>query len=90
MNENHPRHASRRGILQAGVAIVAAGAMAGNAVAEESSPKIEKSLVGYQDKPNPDGQKCSTCQLFLPPNACATVAGKISPNGWCGAYNPKS
>lgn len=80
--------ASRRNILRAGAAMIAAGAVVTRAAAEETQ-KIEKSLVGYQEKPNANGQHCSVCANFQPPNACAIVAGDISPNGWCGAFAPK-
>lgn len=88
MSHDDTPKASRRGLLMAGAAIVAAGAVVRQAAADDQQ-KIEKSLVGYQDKPNANGQKCSTCANFQPPNACAIVAGTISPNGWCGAFAPK-
>lgn len=91
MNNNHDPKASRRTILQAGLVIAAGAASVRHAVAAAEAPtKVEQSLVAYQDKPAANGQKCSTCQVFLPPNACATVAGTISPNGWCGAFIPKT
>ena len=86
--------ASRREVFRAGVAILAASA-AGTAIARaQASParlaqtKIAKEQLMYQDHPN-DGNKCSTCAQFEPPNACKIVAGEISPNGWCAAYAPK-
>ena len=80
--------ASRRSILRAGAAVLAAGVVAKHASADEAQ-KIEKSLVGYQEKPNANGQHCSICANFQPPNSCAIVAGVINPNGWCGAFAPK-
>jgi hypothetical protein len=74
----------RRTILQAGVAILAAGA-ATQAAAQQ---KIEKTLVMYQEKPK-GAQQCSNCLHFQPPDACAIVVGPIVPAGWCGAYAPK-
>lgn len=89
MTEDSTPKASRRSILRAGAAIVAAGSVVKHAAADEAQ-KIEKSLVGYVDKStNPDGQKCSTCANFQPPAACTIVAGAINPNGWCGAFAPK-
>ncbi len=35
-------------------------------------------------------QKCSGCALFKAPAACVLVKGKISPNGYCIAFAPKS
>ncbi|TDH63336.1 hypothetical protein E2C06_07340 [Dankookia rubra] len=45
-------------------------------------------MVMYQDKPK-DGQKCGGCLHFQPPNACAIVAGNISPEGWCAVWAAK-
>ena len=86
MNDDDAPKASRRNILRAGAAIVAASVVVKHASAED---KIEKSLVGYQDRPNANGQHCSICANFQPPAACAIVAGVIDPNGWCGAFAPK-
>jgi hypothetical protein len=74
----------RRALLQAGVAILAAGA-ATQAVAQQ---KIDKALVMYQEKPK-GTQQCDNCLHWQAPNACAIVNGPILPNGWCGAYAPK-
>ena len=89
MQESDTANPSRRNLLRAGAAIVAAGVVVRHASAEETQ-KIEKSLVGYVDKStNPDGQHCSICVNFQPPKSCALVAGVINPNGWCGAFAPK-
>ena len=77
--------ASRRTVLCAGAAVVAAAGIAKTAVAQE---KIDKSIVMYQDKPH-EGQECDKCLQFQPPNSCSIVAGVISPTGWCGAFAPK-
>ncbi|HYZ33216.1 MAG TPA: high-potential iron-sulfur protein [Crenalkalicoccus sp.] len=78
------RGQSRRTLLQAGLTVAAGGAAA-RATAQQ---KLAKELIMYQDQPK-DGQQCSNCQHWQPPNACAIVAGEISPNGWCGAFAPK-
>jgi hypothetical protein len=74
----------RRTFLQAGVAIIAAGA-ATQAVAQQ---KIDKSLVMYQEKPK-GTQQCDNCLHWQPPGSCAIVNGPILATGWCGAYAPK-
>ena len=71
--------------LGTGAAVVAGAVVARRAAAQE---KVEPSLVQYQAMPK-DGLKCSGCQHFVAPNACAVVAGEISPNGWCAAYAAK-
>ncbi|MGH2927476.1 MAG: iron oxidase [Solirubrobacteraceae bacterium] len=81
---------SRRSVLQAGAGLVAGAAIVGTAGAAEAAdpPKLAKKVVMYQDHPK-NGQHCSICVHFVPPNACKIVAGDISPNGWCGVFSPK-
>ena len=50
--------------------------------------KLSKSSMQYQDTPK-NGQRCDECVYFKPPDACGLVEGKISPQGWCVAYNKK-
>ena len=76
---------SRRTVLCAGAAAVAAAGVATGAAAQQ---KIEKSMVMYQDKPK-EGQECDKCLHFQAPSSCAIVAGTINPTGWCGAFAPK-
>jgi High potential iron-sulfur protein len=72
---------SRRTVL-----IAAAGAapllapMSGSAEA-----KMAQTAVRYQDSPK-DGKQCDGCKLFVTPNACKSVAGEISPKGWCALW----
>jgi hypothetical protein len=72
------------------VLIAAAGAvplltlMSGNAEA-----KMAQSAVKYQASPK-DGKQCDGCNLFVAPNACKSVAGDISPSGWCSLWVKKA
>jgi len=50
--------------------------------------KMTQKMVAYQDTPK-GAQRCDKCSLFQPPNACKTVEGKISPQGWCSVFTPK-
>jgi hypothetical protein len=43
--------------------------------------------VSYQDTPK-GTQQCINCKLFAPPNACRSVEGNISPQGWCTIFQP--
>lgn len=43
--------------------------------------KVSKEQAAYQDQPK-GNQMCSNCAHFVPPAACAVVAGEISPKGW--------
>jgi len=75
----------RRALLQA----VGLAALAPIAVTRaQAQDKLQGSMVMYQATPK-DGQKCSTCLHFQPPNACAIVSGNISPEGWCAVWAAK-
>jgi hypothetical protein len=54
----------------------------------KAQDKLQGSMVMYQNTPK-DGQKCSGCLHFQPPNACAIVAGNIAPEGWCAVWAAK-
>ncbi len=55
---------------------------------------IPQKAVKYQTSPN-DGKHCSGCKLFIPGasadanGTCKSVAGDITPNGWCVLFAPK-
>ena len=77
---------SRRTILiaAAGAApLVALGATGAKAA------KLAQKAVRYQDSPK-DGKQCDGCKLFVPPNACKSVEGNISPKGWCSLWVKKA
>ncbi len=77
---------TRRAVLLRGVAGAAAvAAMITVNVNEAKAAKLPQKSVNYQ--PTPKGAaKCSNCSLFEPPKSCKSVAGVISPNGWCSIY----
>jgi len=53
----------------------------GLATALHAQSKVSKEQAAYQDQPK--GEKsCANCAHFVPPAACAVVAGDISPKGW--------
>ncbi len=87
MGEFSSKIGSRRGVLRAGAAVLTGGVVVAGAVRAQDQ-KIAQELVQYQNMPK-DGAKCSLCAQWQPPNACAIVAGVISPNGWCVAYAAK-
>jgi hypothetical protein len=80
---------SRRSLLR-NVALTAGGAamlgttVSGNGVAEAQT-KVAQTIVGYQETPH-GAQRCDNCAQFQPPSSCKTVAGTISPAGWCKVY----
>jgi hypothetical protein len=72
-------------------AVLVATAGAGSLLALTSGSaeaKIAQTGVRYQDSPK-DGKQCDGCKLFIAPNACKTVDGSISPNGWCALWVKK-
>jgi hypothetical protein len=75
---------SRRKLLlsAAWAAALAGGGVLFGGKAVQAQQKVSKEQVQYQDSPK-DGHKCSECIFFVEPNACKTVEGDISPDGWC-------
>lgn len=78
---------SRRGLMQT---IIVGGATIATAGLAQAAPlKVKPTTVSYQ--PTPKGRaRCDNCAKWLPPNACKTVDGVISPSGWCNVYAPKA
>jgi hypothetical protein len=78
-NENNSDLTSRRVVLRASVA---AATLVGLGMGAAHAAKASKGSVGYRDSPNGD-KNCANCSLFISPNACKSVEGQVSPNGWC-------
>ncbi len=51
--------------------------------------KLTHDVAKYEGTPH-NGQQCSTCLQFEPPNACKIVESPISPQGWCQFYVKKT
>ncbi|MBL6455677.1 high-potential iron-sulfur protein [Belnapia sp. T6] len=81
---------ARRAFLQrTGLQVAGLAALAPFAVATaRAQDKLAPEMVMYQNEPK-EGQRCSGCQHFQPPNACAIVNGNISPDGWCAVWAAK-
>jgi len=80
---------SRRSMLAASGLFVGASAVAVvTATAANAQAKVAQTAVGYQETPK-GAQQCDNCNWFQAPNACKTVAGEISPQGWCKIYAKK-
>jgi len=73
----------RRRVVGAMLAAAVALCAAARAPAQK---KMTKREAEYQDHPK-DIQMCSTCTLFVRPNACKVVEGAISPDGWCKLFD---
>ena len=74
---------SRRMVLIAAGATSLLGLTSGSAEA-----KMAQTAVRYQDSPK-DGKQCDGCKPFVAPNACKTVDGAVSPQGWCAPWIKK-
>jgi hypothetical protein len=74
---------SRRAVILDGIVSVAgiATMIATNTNARAAN-KLPQTAVAYRATPNGD-KKCSNCVLFEAPDACKSVAGVVSPDGFC-------
>lgn len=81
---------SRRLLLQNAAVAASSGTVLGT-LAESASAQAKSSpqVAGYQSEPS-GGHRCGICQQFQPPAACRIVSGRISPQGWCKLYFPKT
>lgn len=58
---------------------------------QPASKKRDKNDGDIQYRPFPKGtQWCSRCTMFVPPDGCTLVAGKISRDGWCKKFELKT
>jgi hydroxyethylthiazole kinase-like sugar kinase family protein len=80
---------SRRSVLAATGCMIGASAAVAMAATEASAQaKVLQAVVAYQDSPK-GAQQCDNCESFQPPNACKTVTGEVSPEGWCKIWRRK-
>lgn len=89
--QNSAARLSRRSLLTCAMYAVGTVPIAGITLSSQpavAQAKMPKSAVAYQDRPKGD-QDCANCSLFQPPNACKSVAGDISPKGWCNIWSKK-
>ena len=78
----------RRALLQ--FAVGAAGTttiFSASPNAASAAPKISKTAVAYQDRPDGD-KRCDKCAQFQAPDTCKMVEGPISPQGSCRIFMP--
>ena len=84
---NKSSSVSRRTVLIAAAGAAPLLALMSATGAQEA--KMAQSAVKYQPTPK-DGKRCDGCNLFVAPNSCKTVAGDISPSGWCALWVKKA
>ena len=83
---NMSSRVSRRTVLigaAGAVPLLALGATGAKAA------KLSQSAVRYQARRR-TASSASGCNLFVAPNACKSVDGTISPNGWCALWVKKA
>jgi hypothetical protein len=56
-----------------------------SAISQDPEDRLSKNDVVYRNSPK-GKQRCDNCDVFLPPDACTSVQGKISPSGWCNIW----
>jgi hypothetical protein len=76
---------SRRRVL-IGLAAAGLAGAAGPALAAGPRKRVSKTVALYQDQPR-DIRSCASCTLFVRPDRCKAVLGKVSPDGWCKLYD---
>ncbi|MFI5012349.1 MAG: high-potential iron-sulfur protein [Hyphomicrobiales bacterium] len=76
---------SRRCLLRGATRGLGAATVLGMMSSPAMASKIPQSAVAYRSTPNA-AQHCDNCRLWEAPNACKTVDGTISPQGWCRIY----
>ena len=79
---------SRRRVLTGAVLAGGAALALAGIAALAATKKMSQSAASYQDKPK-GSARCDGCALFQKPAACQTVAGVISPAGWCMLFDAK-
>jgi hypothetical protein len=76
---------SRRCLLRRAASAAGAVTILGTGINAAMAGKMPQAAVSYRDSPK-GNQSCANCRLFQAPNACRSVDGVISPNGWCSIY----
>ena len=74
---------SRRAVILDGIACAAGVAtIVATDTNAHAANKLPQTAVAYRPTPNGE-KKCSNCVLFEAPDACKSVAGVVSPDGFC-------
>jgi hypothetical protein len=88
MSKTSLPHVSRRTLLQNAACGAGVVTFLGTATGAGAAAKVSQKSVAYQESPK-GTQSCANCNVFEPPNACKTVEGTVSPQGWCKIWQPK-
>jgi hypothetical protein len=74
---------SRRHVL---AGVLSAAGLSVCRAATEARQKVSKATAHYQNTSN-GMQSCSICSLFVAPDRCKSVIGKVSRDGWCSLFD---
>ncbi len=72
----------RRGVLGF---LALAASMLGFSSLARAVEKLGMVDVDYQHAPK-GKQRCDNCRVFVAPDGCNSVQGKVSPAGWCNIW----
>ena len=86
MSELMSNRVSRRTVL---LAVAGAAPLLAAGAKNARAAGLPQTAVGYQASPK-DAHQCDQCNFFVAPNACKSVAGEISPTGWCKLWVKKA
>jgi hypothetical protein len=59
--------------------------IATNEVSPDDQGKLSQGDVAYRAFPK-GRQRCDNCRVWVPPDSCNSVQGKIAPQGWCNIW----
>ena len=86
-HKDHSTDPARRNVLLAAAGIAGVAALNLTALRSATAQKKKKTLEEVQYQPMPKGkEKCENCALFVPPDKCPPIEGKVAPEGWCNIY----
>jgi hypothetical protein len=89
MKRTRSTELSRRVLLLRAGHAAGAVTILGTGIHAATAAKISQTAASYQTSPK-GAESCANCAQFQPPNACSTVDGSISPDGWCSHYLKKA
>jgi hypothetical protein len=83
------RDALKAGVVLLGGCLFARPGRSQTRYNEYDQPKLDRTLVKYQNASGPDGHSCNVCTNFIAPSSCRLVDGTIPPSGYCLSFAPK-
>ena len=55
---------------------------------QETETRMSQAEAAYQNKPK-GSERCDRCTMFVTPDGCTAVEGRIAPEGWCRIFKSK-